>query len=257
MTRIGRRTLLASSFATSALATSALPAPALAQPSWPSRGITWVVPFAAGGITDSSSRVVAHRLSQILGQPVVVENRPGAGGTIGTEAVARAAPDGHTLLYGSQGPIAAAPALYPALRYDPKRDFVPVQGLGASPNMVVTSPGRPWRSMAELVAAARATASAPMVPPAPGRFSTTTGWPRICDSRWATTREELSVMPPAAKGTTQVMPRLGQGVSARARPGVASVAASRLRRAIRTMVASPFRSCRQGITLGAGSRRLR
>ncbi|MDN3567639.1 Bug family tripartite tricarboxylate transporter substrate binding protein [Paeniroseomonas aquatica] len=148
MVRIARRSLLAATLATPGLAAAEAP--------WPSRGITWVVPFAAGGITDSSSRVVAQRLSQILGQPVVVENRPGAGGTIGAEAVARAAPDGHTLLYGSQGPIAAAPALYPALRYDPKRDFVPVQGLGASPNMVVTSPGRPWRSMAELVAAARA-----------------------------------------------------------------------------------------------------
>ena len=162
MTRIGRRSLLASmpalvapALVAPALVAPPFVAPASAQPVWPSRGLTWVVPFAAGGITDSSSRVVAQKLSQILGQPVVVENRPGAGGTIGAEAVARAAPDGYTLLYGSQGPIAAAPALFPNLRYDPKRDFIPVQGLGASPNMVVTSPGRPWRSMAELVAAAR------------------------------------------------------------------------------------------------------
>ena len=151
MARIARRSLLAATLATPAIAQ-----PTIAQPSWPSHGLVWVVPFAAGGITDSSSRVVAQRLSTILGQPVVVENRPGAGGTIGTEAVARAPADGHTLLYGSQGPIAAAPALYPTLRYDPQRDFIPVQGLGASPNMVVTSPGRPWRSMVELVAAARA-----------------------------------------------------------------------------------------------------
>ena len=153
MARIARRSLLATALATPSLV---MPSFARAEAPWPSRGLVWVVPFAAGGITDSSSRVVAQRLSQILGQPIVVENRPGAGGTIGTEAVARAPADGHTLLYGSQGPIAAAPALYPGLRYDPKRDFIPVQGLGASPNMVVTSPGRPWRSMAELVAAARA-----------------------------------------------------------------------------------------------------
>ena len=156
MLRIGRRALLASSLAAPALLTPAWATRAAAQPAWPSRPLSWVVPFAAGGITDSSSRVVAQKLGQILGQSIVVENRPGAGGTIGAEAISRAAPDGYTLLYGSQGPIAAAPALFANLRYDPKRDFIPVQGLGASPNLVVTPPDRPWRSMAELVAAARA-----------------------------------------------------------------------------------------------------
>jgi len=148
MTRVLRRALL-------------IAAPVLqsrgarAQPAWPSRPITWLVPFAASGIADAASRVIARRMAAILGRPVVVENRPGAGGTIGAEAVARAAPDGHTLLFGGLGPMAAAPALFPDLRYDPRRDFAPVHGLGAAPTMAVTHPGRRWRTLAELVAAAR------------------------------------------------------------------------------------------------------
>ncbi|MCO6416599.1 tripartite tricarboxylate transporter substrate binding protein [Siccirubricoccus sp. KC 17139] len=130
----------------------ALPALAIAQ----ARTITWIVPFAAGGITDTSARVTAQRMAQSLSQQIGVENRPGAGGTIGAEAVARAAPDGLTLLYGSQGPIAAAPALYPSLRYDPLRDLAPVHGLGASPHLIVSAPGKPWQDLAGLVARAKA-----------------------------------------------------------------------------------------------------
>ncbi|MEN0074335.1 MAG: tripartite tricarboxylate transporter substrate binding protein [Paracraurococcus sp.] len=139
-----------------------LAAPALlagaarADPNFPARPLTWIVPFAAGGINDTSARMLAQRMGDHLGQPVVVENRPGAGGTIGAEAVARSAPDGHTLLYGSQGPIAAAPAMLRNLRYDPLRDLAPVNGIGASPHLIITAPQQPWRSLAELVAAARA-----------------------------------------------------------------------------------------------------
>jgi tripartite-type tricarboxylate transporter receptor subunit TctC len=142
-----RRALLAG------LALSPLARPACAA--WPERPISWVVPFASGGITDSSSRVLAARMAQSLGQGIVVENRPGAGGTIGGEYVARAAPDGYTLLYGSQGVIAAAPAMHPNLRYDPVRDLAPVHAIGASPHMLVVPSGRPWRSLADLVEAAR------------------------------------------------------------------------------------------------------
>ena len=130
----------------------ALPLPALAQ----ERTITWVVPFAAGGITDSTSRVVAQRMAQALGQTIVVENRPGAGGTIGTESVARAAPDGLTVLYGTVGPLVVQPILNPGLRYALARDFAPIHGLGASPNMLVVPPARGWTGMADVVAAARA-----------------------------------------------------------------------------------------------------
>ncbi|MBL6082731.1 tripartite tricarboxylate transporter substrate binding protein [Belnapia sp. T18] len=141
-----RRTLLA--------APALLPAAVAAQ-NFPNRPVIWVVPFAAGGITDTSARTLAQHMSQNLGQSVVVENRPGAGGTIGAEAVARSAADGYTMLYGSQGSIAAAPAMFPNLRYDPQRDLAPVHGIGASPHLIVTSPSRPWRTLMELVEAAR------------------------------------------------------------------------------------------------------
>jgi tripartite-type tricarboxylate transporter receptor subunit TctC len=149
MTQLARRALLLA-------APVLLTQPAAAQAGFPTRPVTWVVPFAAGGITDTSARTLAQRMGQTLGRPVVVENRPGAGGTIGAEAVARGAPDGHTMLYGSQGPMASAPAMYPTLRYDPRRDLAPVHGIGASPHLIVAAPGRPWRTLAELVAAARA-----------------------------------------------------------------------------------------------------
>jgi tripartite-type tricarboxylate transporter receptor subunit TctC len=136
-----------------ALAALAAPAfaPGLAHAAWPERPITWVVPFASGGITDGTSRIVAQKMSELLGQPIVVENRAGASGTIGSEGVSRAAPDGHTVLYGTVGTHAVQPVLNQALRYDPLRDFLPVHGLGTSPNMLVVPASKPWRTMADLV----------------------------------------------------------------------------------------------------------
>jgi tripartite-type tricarboxylate transporter receptor subunit TctC len=150
MIRSDRRALLA------APAALLLPRPGLSQAGFPARSIVWVVPFAAGGITDTAARTLAQHMSGTLGQTVVVENRAGAGGTIGAEFVARSAPDGYTLLYGSQGPMASAVTMFPNLRYDPRRDFAPVHGLGASPHLIVSSPNRPWKSLSELVAAAKA-----------------------------------------------------------------------------------------------------
>ncbi len=151
MIRSSRRAMLA------APAALLLPRPALAQGgAFPSRSMTWVVPFAAGGITDTAARTLAQHMSGTLGQQVIVENRPGAGGTIGAEFVARSAPDGYTMVYGSQGPMASAVTMYPTLRYDPRRDFAPVHGLGSSPHLVVANPNRPWKTLAEMVAAAKA-----------------------------------------------------------------------------------------------------
>jgi tripartite-type tricarboxylate transporter receptor subunit TctC len=147
MTVTGRRALLS--------LPATLPSNASAQ-DFPTRPLTWVVPYPPGNIADAASRLVAQRMGQVLGRHVNVENRPGVGGTIGTGAVARAVPDGHTLLYGGLGPIAAAPHLVSHHRFDPARDLAPVHGIGASPCMIVIGPRRPWTTLAELAAAARA-----------------------------------------------------------------------------------------------------
>ena len=143
-----------------ALALSVLAAPGLrpaaAQGGFPNRPLTWVVPFTAAGVTDSTSRLVSRKLAQRLGQPIVIENRPGAGGTLGTEYVSRAAPDGYTILYGTNAAMAAAPALFRRLPYDPLRSFVPVQALFESSNVLVGNPNRPYRDLPGLVAFAKA-----------------------------------------------------------------------------------------------------
>lgn len=135
---------------------AALAAPALAQERYPSRALTWVVPFTPAGVTDSTSRLAARKLGEQLGQTVVIENRPGAGGTLGTEYAARAAPDGYTVLYGTNAAMAGAPALYRRLGYHPVRSFTPIQGLFESSNVFVANPSRPYRNAAEFIAFARA-----------------------------------------------------------------------------------------------------
>src|SRR5687768_3350122 len=129
-----------------------LPALAVAGP-FPERPINLVVPFEAGGSTDVSARVVAKALADMLGQPVVVHNQPGAGGRIGTRRVATAEPDGYTLLWGSGSTLAVAPVLYPDQTY--LTGLVPV-GLGAlQPFLFVTSPETGARTVGDLVALAR------------------------------------------------------------------------------------------------------
>lgn len=114
--------------------------PAFSQTNWPSRPIRIIVPFAAGGPTDFIARLFATPLSTVLGQPVVVENRPGASGTIGSQAVADATPDGYTLLHNTVGMHGIIPLMYPDLRLQPLRDFVPIATTGAMPNVLVTHP---------------------------------------------------------------------------------------------------------------------
>ena len=143
---LGRRALLG---------TALLAAPALAPESWPSRPITLVCPFVPGGLPDSNARFMAAQLSQRLGQPVVVENKGGAGGNIGTEYAARARPDGYTLLFGTMGTHGSNPALY-RLSFDPLADFIAVHGLFADMNIAVVGAGSRFRSMPELVAFAKA-----------------------------------------------------------------------------------------------------
>lgn len=128
---------------------------AFAQAAWPARPITWIVPYPAGGITDITSRAVARRASEILGTPIQVENKAGAAAMIGTEAGARAAPDGYTVTYVSTGPVATNPHLYKTMRYDPFKDFVYVQAMFASPTVLVVPASSPFKSMTELIEFAR------------------------------------------------------------------------------------------------------
>lgn len=124
-------------------------------PAYPTRAITIVVPFAAGGNTDVKTRLVAKQLGEILGQPVVIDNKPGASGNIGMELVNRAAPDGYTIGMGSFGPLAVNPWIYPRLNFNP-RSFVPLILLEKSPLVLVTQSDKPYRSVKDIVAAAKA-----------------------------------------------------------------------------------------------------
>ncbi len=135
---------------------AALPMAARAQPAWaPDRPIRLVVPFAPGGSTDLIARLVATAVGERLSQPVVVENRAGAGGNIGAEAVIRAAPDGYTLFLATSGVIAANKALYRNLAFDAAQDLVAISQISFVPNVLVVTPSLPVHSVAELIARAR------------------------------------------------------------------------------------------------------
>jgi tripartite-type tricarboxylate transporter receptor subunit TctC len=126
------------------------------QAAYPARPITMVVTFAAGGSSDVLARAVADAMSQDLGQQVAVDNRPGAGGNIGAEAVAHAAPDGYTILFGTNGTLGIGPALYKNLRYDPFHDLAPVGLLHKLPLLLIVNPQVPAQNLSELIAYARA-----------------------------------------------------------------------------------------------------
>jgi len=123
---------------------------------WPAKPITFVVPFTPGGITDTNSRMLAKLVGARLGQSVVVENRPGAGGSIGVDAASRQPPDGYTMIYGTSGTHAANLALYKNIRYDPINDFVPVHAMSDTPLILVINPSRPFKTVPELIAYAKA-----------------------------------------------------------------------------------------------------
>jgi tripartite-type tricarboxylate transporter receptor subunit TctC len=128
--------------------------PAMAQ-TYPTRPVVIVVPFAAGGGNDILARLIAQHMSRTLGQPFVIENRPGAGGTVGARAVAKAAPDGHTLMVGHSGVLGIAPALYADPGYDPRRDFAPIGLIASYQQILVVHPSLPVHSVANLIALAR------------------------------------------------------------------------------------------------------
>jgi tripartite-type tricarboxylate transporter receptor subunit TctC len=122
---------------------------------YPSRPVTLVVAFPPGGASDVLSRIVARKLEQILGQPFVIENRPGAGGNVAAEAVAHAAPDGYTLLNGNNAILATNAALYRKINFDAEADFASIGLIGSQANILVVNPALPVRSLAELIALAK------------------------------------------------------------------------------------------------------
>ncbi|UXC38662.1 tripartite tricarboxylate transporter substrate binding protein [Cupriavidus gilardii] len=149
-----RRTVLGIALAGLATAIVGLPTPASAA-EYPTKPIRFIVPYAAGGTTDLVARTVGQRVAEKLGQPVVIENRPGAGGNIGMEAVAKAAPDGYTIGFGAISTNALNPHIYKAMPFDPRRDFTAVSLLGTSTIVLEVGNQLPVKTVAELVAYAR------------------------------------------------------------------------------------------------------
>jgi len=129
---------------------------ATGQSTYPTRPVRLVVPFPAGGTTDIIARATAQKLSEAWGQQVIVDNRPGAGGNVGSELVAKSAPDGYTLLMGTVGTHAINPSLYAKMPYDHVKDFVPVILVAGVPNVLVVNPELPVKSVPELIAYAKA-----------------------------------------------------------------------------------------------------
>ncbi len=147
-----RRSLALAVAATGALAL--MPFAVQAQ-AFPAKALTIVVPFSAGGTTDILARVVGQYMAKDLGQPVIIDNRAGAGGNIGAQMVARAAPDGYTLLMGTVGTHAINQSLYKKMSFDPIKDFAPITRVALVPNLLVANPGQPFKNVKELIAYAK------------------------------------------------------------------------------------------------------
>jgi len=143
-------------FATAAVAVSLAPLVTQAQPAFPTKPITIIVPFSAGGTTDILARVVGLYMGTDLGQPVVVDNRAGAGGNIGGQAAARATADGYTLFMGTVGTHAINQSLYKKMPFDPIKDFAPLSRVAMVPNLLVANPSQPYKNVKEMIAYAKA-----------------------------------------------------------------------------------------------------
>ena len=153
--KLSRRTLVQAG--TAALASVAVPS--LAQSAWPSKPIKIIVGYPAGGASDVAARIVGQKLSERLGQPVVIENRPGSAGNLGADAVAKAAPDGYTLLLGTIS-LSVNSSLYPKMSYDPVKDLRAIGMISSTPFLLVVNPKSPYMTVKDLLDAARATAGA-------------------------------------------------------------------------------------------------
>ena len=151
-----RRTLLGTAAAT-AITSALLAAPdARAQDAWPSKPVTYIVPFPTGGTTDILARLIAQKLGPVLNTTFVIDNKGGAGGSIGSELASRAAPDGYTIVGGTISSHAINVSLYPKLGYDPVKSFQPVVLIGSNPVVLVVGEKSPYKSLADVLAAAKA-----------------------------------------------------------------------------------------------------
>ncbi len=147
-----RRTFTAVAAAAAAVAL----APARAQDKWPSKPITYIVPFPAGGTTDILARLIAQKLGPALGTTIIVDNKGGAGGSVGSEMASRAAPDGYTLLGGTISSHAINVSLYPKIGYDPVKSFDPITLIGTNPTVLVVNQASPYKTLADVIAAGKA-----------------------------------------------------------------------------------------------------
>ena len=150
--KMNRRTVINAAVALFAFSRS----PAWAQDKWPSKPINYIVPFPAGGTTDMLGRLIGQKLGPVLNTTVVMDNKGGAGGSIGSEIASRAAPDGYTLLGGTISSHAINVSLYPKLGYDPVKSFAPIVLIGSNPVMLVVSQNSPYKTLQEVITAARA-----------------------------------------------------------------------------------------------------
>jgi len=136
--------------------TTLLSSATVAQSNYPNKPINFIVPYGAGGGADSRSRQIAQKMSVILKQPIIVDNKPGAGGNIGTEFISRAAPDGYTIGMGNFAPMAVNKTLFANLRYDPETDITPIVLVEKGPLVLVVNPNSPYKTVQDIVAAAKA-----------------------------------------------------------------------------------------------------
>ena len=157
---------------------------------WPDKPVKIVVPFAPGGATDVVARAMGQRLSEMWKQPVVIENKPGAGGNIGADLVAKAAPDGHTLLLASPAEVVINPLLYKSMPFDPQRDLAPVAKIASAPLALVVHPSVPAKTMPELLAYLKANPGTPYA-------SSGTGGPQHLAGEWfrSLTKTEITHVP--------------------------------------------------------------
>src|SRR5215212_11340572 len=140
----------------SAAAGAALALPAWSQDKWPSKPIVYIVPFPAGGTTDILARLIGQKLGLVLGTTIVVDNKGGAGGSVGSEMASRAAPDGYTLLGGTISSHAINVSLYPKIGYDPIKSFEPITLIGTNPTVLVVNQASPYKTLADVIAAGKA-----------------------------------------------------------------------------------------------------